>query len=77
MSLFINREESIIMSRGVKLYIRLLEKALIEARNDRDDKKERLIKKRIVQATKLVKKAGNALEETSKLFLIVDDEFRA
>ena len=77
MSFFINREESIIMSRAVKQYIRALEKQLAEARKEKDEKKEALIKKRILQGTRLIKKAGKCLEASSNLYDIVDEDFRA
>lgn len=74
-SFFINREETILVSRALKIYIRSLEKKLSENMKAGDDKGIDDVKRKIRKCTKIITKAAKYVEGTSNLFLLVGDEF--
>jgi hypothetical protein len=75
--MWVDREESIYISRALKQYMRVLERKLDEARKAQNENDEKAVKYKLRKCTRIVRKAGAVMKKGSRLFFIVSDEFRA
>lgn len=75
MSFFINRDETILVSRALKLYIRSLERKLSENMKSGDEKGIDDAKRKIRKCTRIIAKVGKYVEGSSNLFLLIGEEF--